>query len=75
MIDSSTTHPLAGIVPDVELAILMPIIDDIDRLKKERNAVVLAHNYMTPDIFDGVADLTRRLAHSSPEWPRRPTPT
>ncbi len=56
-IDSSTTHPLAGIVPDVELAILGPIIADIERLKRERNAVVLAHNYMTPDIFYGVADL------------------
>ena len=43
-IDSPTTHPLAGIVPDVELAILAPIIADIERLKRERNAVVLAHN-------------------------------
>src|SRR6478735_6254492 len=30
----------------------------IRRLKVERNAVVLAHNYMTPDIYHGVADLT-----------------
>src|SRR5690606_22342451 len=36
---------------------LAPIIDEISRLKRERNAVVLAHNYMTPDIFHGVADL------------------
>jgi quinolinate synthase len=56
-IDSTAAHPLAGIVPDVELAILTPIIADIERLKRERNAVVLAHNYMTPDIFYGVADL------------------
>jgi quinolinate synthase len=48
---------LNGIVPDVERAILEPIIADIERLKAERNAVVLAHNYMTPDIFHGVADL------------------
>ena len=48
---------LDGIVPDVERAILEPIIADIERLKVERNAVVLAHNYMTPDIFHGVADL------------------
>ena len=62
----TTTTPLAlgpiadrldGIVPDVERAILEPIIADIERLKIERNAVVLAHNYMTPDIFHGVADL------------------
>jgi quinolinate synthase len=30
----------------------------IERLKDERNAIVLAHNYMTPDIYHGVADLT-----------------
>jgi quinolinate synthase len=53
----SSTHPLEGIVPDVERAILDPIIADINRLKLERNAVVIAHNYMTPDIFYGVADL------------------
>jgi len=52
-----TPHPLEGIVPEIERAILDPIISDINRLKAERNAVVLAHNYMTPDIFYGVADL------------------
>jgi quinolinate synthase len=50
-------HPLEGIVPEIERAILDPIIADIERLKRERNAVVIAHNYMTPDIFFGVADL------------------
>ena len=48
---------LDGIVPDIEIAALAPLIADIERLKVERNAVVLAHNYMTPDIFHGVADL------------------
>ena len=48
---------LAGILPDVERHIVGPIIDDINRLKQERDAIVLAHNYMTPDIFHGVADL------------------
>ena len=48
---------LAGIVPEVERHILEPILADIERLKQVHNAVVLAHNYMTPDIFHGVADL------------------
>jgi quinolinate synthase len=64
MTSSTTTDTLApvavrleGVVPAVERSILEPIIADIERLKVERNAVVLAHNYMTPDIFHGVADL------------------
>ncbi|NBX66541.1 MAG: quinolinate synthase NadA [Proteobacteria bacterium] len=36
---------------------LAPYIESINRLKRERNAVVLAHNYMTPDIYYGVADI------------------
>jgi len=48
---------LAGVLPDVEIAAIAPIIAEIEALKAKRNAVVLAHNYMTPDIFHGVADL------------------
>jgi len=49
---------LAGVLPDVEIAIAAPLIAEIEELKRRRNAVVLAHNYMTPDIFHGVSDLT-----------------
>ena len=48
---------LAGILPDIEIAVVEPLIEQIEALKKSRGAVVLAHNYMTPDIFHGVADL------------------
>lgn len=48
---------LAGVLPDVEIAALTPLLEEIAELKRARNAVVLAHNYMTPDIFHGVADL------------------
>jgi quinolinate synthase len=36
---------------------LAPYIVEINRLKAQKNAVILAHNYMTPDIFFGVGDI------------------
>ena len=48
---------LDGLVPDVEAALLEPLVTEIEELKTARNAIVLAHNYMTPDIFHGVADV------------------
>lgn len=48
---------LAGVLPGIEIAALEPLLSEIEDLKTARRAVILAHNYMTPDIYHGVADL------------------
>jgi len=46
-----------NVIPELEWALHAPYVERILDLKRQRNAIVLAHNYQTPEIFHGVADL------------------
>jgi quinolinate synthase len=71
---SSQYAKVAQVIPEIEWPVHAPYVKAINELKKQKNAVLLAHNYMTPEIFHCVADFvgdSLQLAREAAKTPAR----
>ncbi len=48
---------LANVIPEIEIAYKSEIVFEINKLKKERDAIILGHNYMEPALYHTVPDV------------------